>query len=159
MCKHCKNIEDMHFAMQIHKAKSSNTPEERIISRADFNGMDKAAVHVAGVFIREARSQKFDPNLISGFSFSLEQSALTYAYCFERPKDLEVQLELIKQVESLRAALTLVQSRLVLTDNDTLKTVIEDALVTNNPKVNSADLAKDIADIKAKAAHAKAEDF
>lgn len=155
MCKHCNNVETIHYEMQLHKAKSSGQSVEDTMSRDDFNKIDEVASSVAVKFVQQAK-QKIDMGLVSGFSFAVEQNALAYYYYFEKPKDMQVQLDLLKQVESLRAALTLVQSRLIMIDNDSLKSVVEDALVKHNPKLNSADLASDLKMITDKANGAKA---
>ena len=156
MCKHCNNVETIHYEMQLHKAKSSGQSVEDTMSRDDFDEMDEVASSVAVKFVQQAKRTNFDFGLVSGFSFAMEQNALAYYYYFEKPKDMQVQLDLLKQVESLRAALTLVQSRLIMTDNDSLKSVVEDALVKHNPKLNSADLASDLKMITDKANGAKA---
>ena len=142
--------------MQVHKATTAGEPQN-IMSREDFDLMDVVAGQGARDFINEAKRLNIHFGKVSAFSFAVEQNAISYYHYFEKPKDLQVQLDLINEVEALRAALTLVQSRLVLTDNDSLKSVIEDALSKHNPKVNSKDLAKEIAEIKSKAANAKAE--
>ena len=156
MCNHCRNVENIHYAMQIHKAALSGQPKESIMSRDDFNDMDDFAPEYARRFVNQARRKDIDIELMSGFSFAMEQNAIVYYYYYEKPKDMQVQLDLLKEVEALRAALTLVQTRLILTDNDSLKSTIDDALANHNPKLNSADLAKEIQQIKEKAKSATA---
>ena len=156
MCNHCRNVENIHYAMQIHKAALSGQPKESIMSRDDFNDMDDFAPEYARRFVNQARRKDIDIELVSGFSFAMEQNAIGYYYYYEKPKDMQVQLDLLKEVEALRAALTLVQTRLILTDNDSLKSTIDDALANHNPKLNSADLAKEIQQIKEKAKSATA---
>ena len=156
MCNHCRNVENIHYAMQIHKAALSGQPKESIMSRDDFNDMDDFAPEYARHFVNQARRKDIDIELVSGFSFAMEQNAIGYYYYYEKPKDMQVQLDLLKEVEALRAALTLVQTRLILTDNDSLKSTIDDALANHNPKLNSADLAKEIQQIKEKAKSATA---
>lgn len=159
MCKHCRNVENIHYAMQVHKATLSGQPEESIMSRDDFDHMDEHAVHVSRLFVEHAKKKNLDISLVSGFSFAMEQNAIGYYCYFEKPKDVKVQLDLVKDVEALRAALVLVQARLVLTDNDSLKSVIDDALFKHNPKINSNDLAKELKQITLKASQAKAKDI
>ena len=156
MCNHCRNVENIHYAMQIHKAALSGQPKESIMSRDDFNDMDDFAPEYARRFVNQARRKDIDIELVSGFSFAMEQNAIGYYYYFEKPKDMQVQLDLVKDIDALRAALTLVQTRLILTDNDSLKSTIDDALANHNPKLNSADLAKEIQQIKEKAKSATA---
>ena len=156
MCNHCRNVENIHYAMQIHKAALSGQPKESIMSRDDFNDMDDFAPEYARRFVNQARRKDIDIELVSGFSFAMEQNAIGYYYYYEKPKDMQVQLDLLKEVEALRAALTLVQTRLILTDNDSLKSTIDDVLANHNPKLNSADLAKEIQQIKEKAKSATA---
>ena len=156
MCNHCRNVENIHYAMQIHKAALSGQPKESIMSRDDFNDMDDFAPEYARRFVNQARRKDIDIELVSGFSFAMEQNAIGYYYYFEKPKDMQVQLDLVKDIDALRAALTLVQTRLVLTDNDSLKSTIDDVLANHNPKLNSADLAKEIQQIKEKAKSATA---
>ena len=159
MCKHCRNVENIHYAMQVHKATISGQPEESIMSRDNFNDMDDVAPEYARRFVNQARRKDIDIELVSGFSFAMEQNAIGYYYYFEKPKDMQVQLDLVKDIEALRAALSLVQARLVLTDNDSLKSVIDDALSKHNPKINSNDLAKELKQITLKASQAKAKDI
>lgn len=159
MCNHCRNVENIHYAMQVHKATLSGQPEASILSRDDFDQMDEYAGSVARTFVEHVKKKNLDLSLVSGFSFAMEQNAIGYYYYFEKPKDLKVQLDLVKDVEALRAALALVQARLALTDNDSLKSVISDALSKHNPKINSNDLAKELKQMTLKASQAKAKDL
>lgn len=159
MCNHCRNVENIHYAMQIHKATLSGQPKESIMSRDSFNDMDDVAPEYARRFVNQVRRKGIDFDLVSGFGFAMEQNAIGYYYYFEKPKDMQVQLDLVKDIEALRAALSLVQARLVLTDDDNLKSIIEDALSKHNPKINSNDLAKELKQITQKASTAKTNDL
>lgn len=159
MCKHCNNVETIHFNMQGLKHFAAGTPEDQRMDREYFDEMDSVAIDGAMAFAQEVKEKGVHPGKVACFSFTTEQNAIAYMYYYEKPKDMQVQLDLLKEVEALRAALTLVQTRLVLTDNDSLKSTIDDALANHNPKLNSADLAKEIQQIKEKAKSATAHRF
>lgn len=85
---------------------------------------------------------------MSQCSITAEAKAIRFASTLFHHEGIRASIEMAKEYEILRAALTLIQSKAVISGDDAIKKIAEDALSTGSDVSSSSELKKMLEDFE-----------
>lgn len=78
------------------------------------------------------------------FTFSMEKRVIKHVYADLTSKHLSELIPVVEEVNALRSALTLLQAKLALSDDQMLKGIVNDALSRPSTPLNINELKKEL---------------
>lgn len=81
---------------------------------------------------------------VVALSFLLENRAVKFAYANLTAKHLNQLIPVVEEVNALRSALTLLQAKLAMSDDQILKGIVNDALSRPSTPLNINELKKEL---------------
>ncbi|EQB5549505.1 hypothetical protein U2E72_13290 [Acinetobacter baumannii] len=137
MCKHCENSKKIHINyMNEHYGVGYSPVHYRrlqIESPAD-----------ARAFMTKLDDNDTNRHGVVALSFLLENRAVKFAYANLTAKHLNQLIPVVEEVNALRSALTLLQAKLAMSDDQILKGIVNDALSRPSTPLNINELKKEL---------------
>ncbi|HAV5548421.1 TPA: hypothetical protein JI101_16560 [Acinetobacter baumannii] len=137
MCKHCENSKKLHINFMTEQYGVGYSPVHyrrlQIESPAD-----------ARAFMTNLDDSDMSRHGVVALSFLLEKRAVKFAYDKMMAKHLTQMIPVVEEVNALRSALTLLQARLALSDDQVLKGIVDDALSRSSTPLSVNELKNEL---------------
>ncbi|HEM6660740.1 TPA: hypothetical protein ACNII0_002932 [Acinetobacter baumannii] len=138
MCKHCENTKKLHSSFMASRYKTASINKH-------YSRLEREAPHEAFIFkLSLDAGVKTTKYGLVAFTFCMEKRAVKYVYDNLTAKHLNQLIPVVEEVNALRSALTLLQARLALSDDQILKGIVDDAISRSSTPLSVNELKNEL---------------